>query len=202
MTILAGLEDSEAVLYKQHVNDPNLRVLFINKDKFPGLTELDLQFFGIVDASREHPTGVPPPDFFRGRKKTNLVRDAMYVAFSVIAKSSAALLITRHQVPIPTQWKIYATAYWDHADIFDLDEHVGETIPFDDQLKAWIQPAKANVWQVIYRYGYLVVILIFDFATVKTDVLEQVRSTLNDCEFHVFVGGCLNDLMRHGWQPA
>jgi len=202
ITILAGLNDSEAVVYKQHVTNPNLCVLFINAEKFPGLSELDLQFFGIANAPNEHPNGVPPPEFFHGRRKTNLLRDAMYTAFSVIAKSSAALLLTRHSISIPTQWKIYATAYWDQSDVFDLDEHVGKTIPFDDGLKAWIKSASADAWQVIYRYEHLVVVLLFDFATAKTNVLEQLRNALSSCEIHAFIGGCLNDLMRPGWQPV
>ena len=88
----------------------------------------------------------------------------MLIAFSVLAKSAAALLVSRHLIEIPASWRIYASAYWDEGVIFDLDESVGATTPFDDGLKVWIRPASKHDWQVIYKSDQLVLIFLFSFS--------------------------------------
>ncbi|HST28732.1 MAG TPA: hypothetical protein VLK26_10235 [Rudaea sp.] len=195
LQIIGVLHDSEAFTLKQHVANPSLQVLFVNADKLEGLSEPDLLFFKIVDG-RQCPE-IPGQDFFAGRERTNIKRDALHVAFSVLAKSSAALLVSRHLKNIPTHWKIYATAFWDESGKFDIDAVAGETIPFDDEVKAWIEPASNSDWQVAYRYKSLVVIFVFTLS--EHDRTRELKNIFGDGDLHKFEGHALKDVLVRGW---
>ena len=148
--ILSILLDQNAHLEFQHAANPDVRVMVLDVSRLDYLSDPDKAFFKLIDG-RELPVGsMPPIEFFTDKERTNPTRDALHVALSVVTKSAAALLVTRYLDAVPKHWRVFATAYWDEAEAFDIDGVAGKAVPFDDGVKAWIERAGEDAWQVAY----------------------------------------------------
>jgi len=197
VNILSILFDQDAYIEYQHAAKPDVRLMVLDVSKFDYLSDRDKAFFKLIDG-RDLPIGtLPSLEFFADKERTNPGRDALHVALSVVTKSAAALLVTRYLYAVPKHWRVFATAYWDETGAFDIDSVAGTSVPFDDGVKAWIDRAGDDAWQVAYRYGKLVVLMAFSFS--DDNVFPQIRAAFGDMEIHEFSGAALNDLLVQGW---
>ena len=78
-----------------------------------------------------------------------------------------------------------------------VDSIAGETVPFADGVKVWIDRAADQAWQVVYRFGKLVVLMAFVFSA--DGVFPEIRTVFCDWEIQKFSGMTLNELLTRGW---
>jgi len=200
LDLVAAWGDPEIFLERQHASNPDIKIMAINADRFPAFNEGDLRFFKIIDVRNLEQSGWSSAEFFRGKKRSNPLREALIVALSVLAKSSAALLVKRHRVELPQVWRIYSFPYAGATDDLDFDEILGQTKPFDDGVKTWIKKMDTEDWFVVYKARGVLLFNVFVFS--NTDVLATVGSRFADTDRFYFEGATLNELLSIGWKKV
>jgi len=200
LDLIAAWGDPEIFLERQHATNPDIKILAIDAERFPSFTEGDLRFFKIIDLRDVDQSDWSSPEFFADKKRSNPQRDALIVALSVLAKSSASLLIKRHQVEVPPEWKIYAFPYAGATEDLDFDQFLGETKPFEIDVKVWIKQLDTQDWFVIYKARGVLLFMVFAFS--GTDVLATVGSRFADTDRYYFEGRTLNALLSTGWKKV
>jgi SEC-C motif len=197
LRILKGLHNPDSMLIRQNRYDPSIEVQFLDSSYFMGLSARDLDYFKIFDG--RDLGGLPQADHFLGKQKTNLRREATPVVLSVLAKSAAALLISRHGVAVPARWRIWAAGYTaDSSLIQDLRKLPEATRPFGDEVDVWIANRNGD-FEVFYHAHGVVVYLWFDFE--GGAALEAlVERKYADTDRWLFDAEKLTHLLGHIWQ--
>jgi hypothetical protein len=172
----------------------------INAERFPTFTEGDLRFFKIIDVREVQEELWLSPAFFKDKSKADPQRDALYVALSVLAKSSAALLVKRHRIELPALWKIYSFPYSGAPEKLDFDQLLGDIRPFEDGVKTWIRKLDTGDCFVIYKARGVLLFTVFVFSNI--DVLSVVGSHFADTDRFFFQGATLNELLTTGWKKV
>lgn len=198
--MLVALGDPKCFLERQHVADPRIKIMAINSQCLPTFSEGDLRFFKFIDVRSTDEDEWSSPDFFKDKKRANPQRDALLVALSVLAKSSAALLVKRHRVPVPSTWRIYSFPYRGALEVLDFDTILGDTRPFEVGVKAWIKQLDTGDWFVIYKARGILLFTVFVFS--DTDVVRQIGAKFADTDRFYFEGSTLNELLTTGWKKV
>ncbi len=172
--------------------------MVINSQCFPDFTKRDLRFFKLIDGTATDPQDLANLEYFEGKQKTNLKKDALFIALSVLAKSAAALIISRHQQNIPKNWEILAIPY-SGANNVDFDELFGDTKPFETSVKTWIKETEAGDWYVAYKAGSVLVYFLFVFYP-GSPFLKHMADLYADDEPRVFRGSKLLELVDYEWE--
>ncbi|MEE9494670.1 MAG: hypothetical protein V3W04_15025 [Gammaproteobacteria bacterium] len=172
----------------------------LNSNCFPGFTERDLEFFKFIDVRNEDCSDWSNPKYFKGKKKINPKKDALYAALAVLSKSAAALLVSRHLNSVPPFWRVVAVPYIG-AGTVDFDAILGNTKPFEVGIKAWIRPMENDDWFVVYKADDVLVYLLFWFSGEKA-VVEGVSEIFNDADRLLFEGRNLNLLVNYEWKKV
>jgi len=183
----------------QHPKDPTIQIQALDASKLPQFTARDLAFFKIIDSRNTDEANWSNSAVFNGRPRTNVARDALYVALSVLAKSAAALLIKRKLHLVPSSWRIYAIPFLGATEALDFDEVRGATQPFDVGVKVWLRSDPPD-WLALYRAKSLLVYLVFVFA--PHNALARLHQLFLDLEIHEFSGTSVNDLLTLGWKQV
>lgn len=182
----------------QHRNHPDITIKALDASKLPNFTRRDIEFFKFMDVRNEDYDVWSKPEFFNGKPKTNPTRDALHVAFSVLAKSAAALLVKRNLRAVPPGWQIYAAHYSGATDAIDFGDILGETKSFDSGVHVWRKQLDDTDWVVVYRARSVLLFLIFVFS--GKDAGESIKRHFPGAEVHEFSGTSLNDLLVRGWR--
>lgn len=200
LDLLAAWGDPECFLERQHVADASIKIMAINSECLPTFTEGDLRFFRIIDVREVGDDDWSSPEFFKDKKRTNPQREALLVALSVLAKSSAALLVKRHRVQVPSSWRIFSFPYSGASETLDFDGILGDTKPFEDGVKAWIKRLDTDDWFVIYKARGVLLFTVFAFS--NADVLSLIGPKFSDTDRFYFEGATLNELLTTGWKKV
>lgn len=177
------------------------RAMGINADCLKEFTEQDLEFFKIIDVRKNSVHDLTMPRFFEGKPRTNIRKEALFVALAVLTKSAAALLVSRYLHEVPSHWRVLAMPYSGATEAADFDEFLGNTKPFDVGVKVWLKPFNSGDWFALYRaYGALVFSL-FRFShddTIWNGMLDRFQRA----QRLSFEGARLNDLINYHWQQV
>jgi hypothetical protein len=195
--LLGVLTADDEPLICQHKEDPSITIMALDASKLSGFTARDRQFFKLIDVRNEAYETFTNPDFLIGRPRTNPIRDATYVAISVLAKSAAALLIKRKLLHVPEKWKIYAIPHSGASGTTDFDDILGATDAFDVGVKAWIAPLEQQDWLVLYRAECILIYFIFAFS--GRDALTGLRQIFPEADILRFRGRAIRDMLDRGW---
>lgn len=179
---------------------PETRFLALNSTYFKDLTPQEKRLLNFVDL-RESPVGdIRSGSAFAGKAPVaDPISGAVKAILSVLAKSSAALLVERHLREIPPLWRIHAMPYTGATDHLDFDEIYGTTVPFDDGVKAWIKCLPSGDFSVSYRAGEVVAFFIFEFSG-HDHLVRQILQRFGDTTSWMFESHQLMDLANSPWQ--
>ena len=122
----------------------------------------------------------------------------MHAAMTVMAKSSAALLVKRFIRSVPSHWLILASTY--DARGINLDDIFQGVKPFDRINRARIERIHPEEWSVLFQHRSILVSFGF--------VLHQSQPEFNpgflhpDSEIHRYAGSDLNNMLKEQWHVA
>jgi len=184
----------------QHRHHPSIQIQVLDASKLPNFTQRDLSFFKFIDVRNVEQPDWSNPAFYTGKPCTNVKRDALYVALSVLAKSAAALLIKRKLHAVPPNWNIYAVPYSGATEALDFDGVLGATEPFDEGVKVWLRPLDPPDWLVLYRANSVLAYLVFVFS--MHNALARLRELFSDADIFEFTGTSVNELLTRGWKKV
>lgn len=181
----------------QNAQHPGITILPVTPDQVPAFVERDFRRFKFIDTRNTEIDQLKNPEFYADKLKTNLFKESMYAAMSVMAKSAAALLVMRKLHRVPRNWKIFASPHeaidsWDTASVFN------GTRPFDQHTRAAVHKSNQDEWFVAYQHKSLLMLFLFAFH--DSDVDLRKTFAIPGSEIHGFFGDSLNDLLTLQWQ--
>ena len=159
LQLLGALHDSEATLSRCSPGNPNARVLALNEEKLPGFAPRDFRFFGIHDARNDSISRLDDPEYYADKPRADPIKTALCTTLSVLAKSAAALLVSRHLSDVPNNRKIVCVPYAGDITSVDLSSFFGETRSFAEDVKVWRKEFEVGSWLVLYATGTVMVCL-------------------------------------------
>lgn len=120
--LIKRTQHENCFIKRRHRDDLNVEILALNSDCFPDFSERDLRFFKFIDVRDKDYGDWSSPSFFADKPKNNALKQALFVALAVLAKSAAALLVSRQLKTIPSQWRIVAIPYFEKENTVDFDK--------------------------------------------------------------------------------
>jgi hypothetical protein len=200
LEFLAALAEPDCMLERQHRDNPSIKILALNSAFLPNFEEGDLRFFKMLDVRNVDEDTWSAPEFFEGKERTNPVMKALFVTFSVLAKSAAAVLYKRHRISIPDCWRIHAFAYTGADPASLLGDIFGPMKPFDDGLLLYVHKLEDGNFLVVYKArGTL---MYFLFALVESPRTAAVLGQFPEPDQFYFEGANLNALQTTGWKKS
>ncbi|MBN2019027.1 MAG: hypothetical protein JW749_02245 [Sedimentisphaerales bacterium] len=199
MKLIEVLHDDNCFLKRQHRDNPNINILAINSACLSDFSRQDLKYFKFIDVRNKGLSEWSTLSFFTDKTKTDPIRQSLFVSFSVLAKSAAALLISRRLKNIPKQWRIIAIPYYGKGNTFDLDDIAGNTKPFDIGVKVWLYPANNGNWWITYKACDIVVFMFFWLSGISSDI-EEIVPFRPSAQCFEFQSTCLIDLIDYQWK--
>lgn len=181
----------------QSVAHEEISFITITTDQVPLFGERDIRRFDFIDTRNVPYERLNDPEFYRDKKKVNVLRVAMYASLTVLAKSAAALLVRKHLPAVPYKWRIFAS-------VFDADDHSAfdplfqGVRPFTKTTRAAIKQIGADEWIVLYNHHSLPSFFLFAFHDRETSLFPHLPNA--DAEVHAFQGSTLNDLLVYQWE--
>lgn len=173
----------------------------INSECLSDFNKDDLKFFKMIDVRNENYNNWTHPDFFTDKKKTNPRRNALFTVLAVLTKSAAAQLLSKsHLTSVPSFWRVIAIPYTG-ANLMDFDDIFGQTKPFEDGIKVWINKVNKSVWNIIFKAEDIMIF--FYFVTSKDKAyLNTILNNYKDVDVEIFLfeGKQLNELIHYQWE--
>jgi hypothetical protein len=201
LELIEVLNNPECVFKYRHRDDPSISLMAVNAACLKNFTRRDLKFFKIIDRQNEKLAPYPPVEVLAGAKALNPKREALFTALTILAKSAAALLVSRKLHSVPTQWHVLAIPYVGEADSVDLDELFGRTKPFGKQVKVWVARLETEDFLVGYRAGAVIVFFLFRFSP-TLEAWRRMRNRFAKATRLTFSGSSLNELLHGGWKQV
>lgn len=198
LKLLSALHSPDLQAPLQHAQHPDITILPLDASLLADFNARDLRFFKLIDATGADPADFSDPNFYLDKVKTNPVRDALPIVLSVLAKSAAALLVKRHIATVPKVWRIYAQPYIGDLTEYDLAQLLGESLPFDAGVRAWVAALPNGNYQVVYAAKDTLIYFTFAFNDHRR-LLREVVAAHADADTWVFIGTSLSQLMTAGW---
>lgn len=196
---LIFLESEDSHVAFRHLGRPDVEVQVIDASKLPGFTQRDIDFFRMIDVREIDRSDWSNPDFFQDKPRTNLKRELIHVALSVLAKSAAALVVKRGLKLVPTEWRIYAIPHIGASEETNFDEIMGPALPFATGIHAWMKTIDEGPdWMVVYRAKSVLIYFIFVFRA--HDVAAYLKRVFSGAQVFEFTGEALNELLHRGWR--
>ena len=182
----------------QNVTDTSISILPVTEDQIPNFGKNDFSRFKIIDTRAIPYEEFTNPKFLEGKPKTNIRKESMHALMTVLAKSSAALLVKRFLRVVPSHWLILASMYYVRE--INLDDLFRGIKPFDKFNRARIERQRDGEWSVLFQHRS--VLVSFNF------VLHQLEPTFDpglfdpDSEIHRYSGADLNSMLQNQWRVA
>jgi hypothetical protein len=199
LDLLSVLNAEDAWHPLQNATHPEISILPVNADRLSHFTARDRAYFKLIDARELDISVLSDPATYVGHQKTDPMRDALWVSLSVLAKSAAAILVKRQLPRVPRFWRIHANPYTGDLRNFDLSDLVGETKPFDCELRIWAIELPRNNWHVVYAAGDTLVFFTFVFED-RGRALNEVLAAHKGSTTYTFSGATINELLATGWR--
>ena len=187
------------VKFLTHRDNPNIKILTIDSNCLTGFSLDELRFFKFIDVQNKDISEWSKESFFNDKPKTNVLEHALFVSLSVLAKSAAALLISRKLHYIPSNWRIIVSPWFDKGSILDFDELTGHTKPFEIGVKVWPKQANNGNWWMIYKAFEIVVFMFFWFSGIPSDI-EEIKPFQSEARCFEFQSSQLIDLVNYDWK--
>lgn len=200
MDLLRVCTDPSFMLELRHPKDPSIRIATVNSDLLPQFTKADLGYFGMIDGRETFEQAIASPAFFKDKRKSNPVKQALQTSLSVLAKSAAALLFTRFRIAPPGKWQIIAFPYSQNDANSELnfdEEFGGPSKPFDDGLQLWMKPMEDGNFFAIYKARGPMVFFLFVFG--DTRQVRAIRARFADGDHYYFEGTTIKAMLSTGW---
>lgn len=198
LELIPALHDPSAFLRAPHPTDPSASFLILNAGFFKRFDQRALKYFKIIDR-RNDSQPFPVLGELESRAKANPIQQSVNVALSVLAKSSAALIISRKLKAVPTEWKILAAMYVGDTNRLDFNEIIGKTAPFGEGVKVWLGRMETNDYFVAYVAEKVLVFFLFRFSTTM-QAWRHMKLRFQHASRFTFYGTCINDLLSNGWR--
>ena len=198
LQLLGALNDSNTTLVRPARGSRNGRVLVLNGKKLTGFGSRDLRFFGIHDARNDSVASFNDFEYYADKPRINFKKTVLCTIVSVLAKSAAALLVSRHLSEPPTKWHIVCVPYAGDMTRTELSPFFKENRHFAKEIRVWTNRLETSSWVSVYATSSATVLLFFlmdDDCNLVTKIPE--RFPLEECiEFR---GKSLMDLVGHDW---
>ena len=199
LQLIGALYNPECFLIRQHKDNPEIKIMAFNSDYLPGFTKSDLEFFKFIDMRNTPIKELSDTEFYKDKTKTDLCKQALNIALSVLVKSAAAVLVKRFDISPKTWWRILCIPYHGASPTLDFDDLLGDTKPFEIGVKLWvIEPFKNNDFFTIYKNQVTLVYIFFWFSG-KIAIIEEIKRIFNEAEHLYFEGSRLIDLSEYDW---
>lgn len=191
---------SDKVLYREHKDNPDIKVVAIRSDALSSFSKEDKEYFGLIDIQDDFFKN--PTAFLANKRKINLFKKPVNIALSVLAKSSAGFLIKYRKIPLIPKWRILAIPYRDVNNSVDLDEIFGYTKPFEAGIKLYAKAFTNRTYNRDWFLAYKANNFIALFCLGLTDDLFNFEITakgFSDAEHLFFESNRLIDLIDYDW---
>ena len=198
LQLLGALQDSNTTRILPAPGNSNGRILALNEEKLPGFSPRDFRFFGIHDARNDATASFGDREYYADKPRADIRKTVLCTSLSVLAKSAAALLASRHLADLPNKWKIVCVPYAGDVTGADLSCFFGETKPFATDIRVWTKRFEASSWASIYAID-TVMVWFFFLMDDDSNVVEGIRERFRREECLQFQGKSLMDLVGHDW---
>ena len=198
LQLLGALQDSNTTLVRPAPGNLNGLVLALNEEKLAGFGSRDFRFFGIHDAKKDSVASFDNPEYYADKPRSDFRKTVICTVLSVLTKSAAALLVSRHLDDLPSKWNIVCVPYAGDVTGADFSSFFGETKPFAEDIRVLRKRFAANSWTAIYATSTAMVWFFFlmdDDCNLVADIKE--RFPLEECV--QFEGESLMELVGHDW---
>ena len=199
--LLGALHDSRTTLTRPAPGHAKGHALALNEATLPGFGRRDLRFFGIHDARNDAMARFDDPEYYTGKPRADFLKTVLCTCLSVLAKSAAALLVSRQLAELPGNWDNVCVPYAGDATGADLSSFFGETRPFAPDIRVWIKKFEAGSWVSIYVTGTAMAWFFF-LMDEDRNLVEGIRERFPREPCLRFQGKSLMDLVGHDWPPV
>jgi SEC-C motif len=195
LRIMRALSQPNATIFGVHPDDPTLPVQALNSEIFGAFTDAELAHFKIGNATTSDT--LPTPAEIRKGTKSNLLKQTVPIALSVLVKSSTALLVDRHGLPASAPRTIWATAWQPDPGFVQTLREDGYK-PFHEEV-FWKVNAEKDVIEVrYYAHGILVYFWFMQHPTLAQQ--QRLIAALPQVDHWVFEGSSLRELETRPWK--
>jgi hypothetical protein len=198
LELIELLTDPRAFVEVQHKTEPDTRIMGLDATRLTSFTDEDRRFFKMIDVRDRPIEEWSSLEFLRDKPRTNLKKDALTIALSVVAKSASALVIDRGLHAVPDRWHIHAVPHLAESQ-FDLRSAVDETVlRFDEEVDVAMGEELGN-WTVIFRFRSLMVPMVFRFHR-KHRPITLLSRMYFDADIWEFRADALNEMLKGAWK--
>ena len=198
LQLLGALYNSNTTLVRPAPGNLNGRVLALNEENLPGFGPRDFQFFGFHDARNDTMASFDDPKYYADKPRADVRKTVLCTTLSVLAKSAAALLASRHLADLPSNWNIVCVPYAGDATGADLSSFFRETRPFATDIRVWTKRFEASSWVSIYATGTAMAWFFF-LMDDDRNLVEGIRERFPREDCLQFQGRSLMELVGHEW---
>ena len=198
LKIISKLSDSECASILIHKENQSIRILVLNSECFDEFTNEELSYFGIRDVRENTLSEIKNPEFIENGTKTDIKQKILFNSFAVLVKSAAALLIKRIFKKIPSQWKVIAVPYHGETLELNFNEILGETKPFDKNVKIYLKDLNGGMYLILY-IAYDAILYLFFQLVENEEHIREIVSKFPEADCYLFTGSCINDLIGYNW---
>jgi hypothetical protein len=185
-----------STLWKEGIDNPNIRIVAINSRALPEFTKRDVEFFKLIDVTNVAYNEWASGDHLADKKKVNPFATPINVALSTLAKSAAAFLVKRFSYPRQGRWRILSIPYFAQDGDFTLDNLFGDTKPLEVGMKLWIK-REHNGWLAAYKHNRLLVF--FCFESSASDFFQKVTNVFRNASCLLYDSEDLISLVAYDW---
>ena len=201
LQLLGAIYDPNAAFVQPAPGNLNGLVLALNEETLPGFGPRDFRFFGIHDARDDALASFDNPAYYADKPRADIRKTALCTTLSVLAKSAAALLVSRYLSALPCGWNIVCVPYAGDAAGADLSRFFEKNRPFATDIRLWTNRFEATSWVSIYVTG-TVMVWIFFLMNDGRDLAEKIKAKF-PCETCLqFKRRSLMDMVGHDWPPV
>ncbi|MCH8957622.1 hypothetical protein IIA28_20265 [candidate division KSB1 bacterium] len=198
LILLRLLFDEKSYVKRFYEGDPNLGLLALDSRHITGFSNKELEFFKMNNVSDMEYKSWANISYLEKLDKVDPRRIPANIAITVLAKSVAALLVSRNSALPDSHWKIAVYPGFDKEGNADFDNLYGHTKPFDFGVKVWIKDVSKKDYLVIFKYEKFIAFYHFNFS--DEIALQQVLPSIFAKENIVhFQSSSLLDLIGYDW---
>lgn len=199
LKLLQVILDENSYLLKERVAKPNDRIMAINSEYLTAFTKEDLEFFDFIDVREiSDYSKWTSHEFLSQFKPSQTFQKSINIALSVLAKSAAAVLVSRCGFWPNRAWEIIAIPYSLKDPNVDLDELFGKVRPFEIGVKLWTKKWNEDDWLAAYKAEEFLVV--FNFLNSRDSLMHsQIKRQFNGGSILGFKSKKLMDLIGHDW---
>lgn len=198
LQLLGVLYNPDCLISRQHKHHPDITIMAIKSECLKSFNNRDLRFFKIIDVRNKQYDEWSKPSFFEDKKRIDPFKRAWCIALSVLAKSAAAILVSRCGIPPDTSWEILCIPYFGADSATDFDKFFGSTKPFEIGVKLWVRQFENGDWFALYKYKELLVHRLFTFSKDSKNI-DVVRNIFPEADQLIFKGKRLIELSEYDW---